>query len=46
VYFYHNYDQNAFDPDYETKPLEFFKLMVRRVFEGKAKHLELNLNPD
>ncbi len=46
VYFCHNYDQNAFDPDYDTKPLEFFTPMVRRLFAGEAKHLELNLAPD
>jgi len=45
VYFCHNYDQNAFDPDYETKPLEFFEPMVRRLFANQAKHLELNLEP-
>jgi predicted HD phosphohydrolase len=26
------YDQNCFDPDYESLPLEFFEPMVRRVF--------------
>ncbi len=46
VYFCHNYDQNAFDPDYETKPLEFFEPMVHRLFKNKAKHLELNLDFD
>ncbi len=30
--FCHLYDQNAFDPDYESEPLEFFEPMVRRVF--------------
>ncbi len=45
VYFCHNYDQNAFDPDYETKPLEFFEPMVRRLFANQAKHIELNLEP-
>jgi predicted HD phosphohydrolase len=43
VYFCHHYDQNSFDPDYETKPLHFFKPYVHRVFAGKMKHLELNL---
>jgi len=46
VYFCHNYDQNAFDPDYATKPLEFFEPMVRRLFGGSARHLELNLDPE
>ena len=27
VHFCHNYDQNAFDPDYDTLPLEFFEPM-------------------
>jgi predicted HD phosphohydrolase len=27
------YDQNAFDPSYDSAPLEFFEPMVRRVFE-------------
>ena len=26
-----NYDQNCFDPDYPSKPLEFFRPMVERV---------------
>ncbi|MCP3935488.1 MAG: HD domain-containing protein [Actinomycetia bacterium] len=43
VYFCHTYDQNAFDPDYDTKPIEFFEPMMRRVFGGEAAHLELNL---
>ncbi len=46
VYFCHNYDQNAFDPDYDIKPLEFFEPMVHRLFKNKAKHLELNLDSD
>jgi predicted HD phosphohydrolase len=29
--FCHLYDQSAFDPDYETAPLEFFEPMLRRV---------------
>lgn len=41
VYFCHNYDQNAFDPKYEYKPLEFFEPMVRRVFSRSSGHLEL-----
>jgi len=46
VYFCHHYDQNAFDPDYHTQPLEFFEPYVRRLFNGKTKHLELNLTPN
>jgi len=45
VYFCQHYDQCAFDPDYDTKPLEFFEPIMRRLFEGKSKHLELNLDP-
>ena len=32
VDFCHRWDQRAFDPDYESLPLEFFEPMVRRVF--------------
>jgi predicted HD phosphohydrolase len=46
VYFCHHYDQNSFDPDYETKPLDFFEPYVRHLFEGKTEHLELNLTPE
>ena len=31
--FCEKYDQAAFDPDYDSEPLEFFEPMVRRVFE-------------
>jgi predicted HD phosphohydrolase len=34
--FCEKWDQNSFDPDYETKPLEFFAPMVREVFGRKA----------
>ncbi len=34
--FCEKWDQNSFDPDYETKPLEFFAPMVREVFTRKA----------
>jgi predicted HD phosphohydrolase len=30
------WDQTAFDPDYDTEPLEHFEPLVREVF-GKAK---------
>ena len=30
--FCHLYDQAAFDPEYESEPLEFFEPMVRRLF--------------
>ena len=29
--FCHNYDQNCFDPNYDTEPLEFFDPILRRV---------------
>lgn len=32
VEFCERYDQNCFDPAYESRPLEFFAPMVRRVF--------------
>jgi predicted HD phosphohydrolase len=31
VDFCHNYDQNCFDPDYDSEPLEFFKPILRSV---------------
>ena len=40
-YFCHHYDQNAFDPEYASKPLEFFIPMLRRVFRADPGHLEL-----
>ena len=33
VDFCHNYDQNSFDPNYDTLPLEFFEPMVNKIFE-------------
>jgi predicted HD phosphohydrolase len=32
VDFCEEYDQNCFDPDYESLPIEFFEPMVRRIF--------------
>ena len=32
IKFCHEYDQNCFDPDYASEPLEFFKPMITRVF--------------
>lgn len=46
IYFCHNYDQNAFDPDYPSKPLEFFESMLRRVFSKREGHMELNETRD
>ena len=41
VYFCHNYDQNAFDPAYDTLPLAFFEPILRRVFSRATfQHLE------
>jgi len=34
--FCEKWDQSSFDPDYETKPLEFFAPLVREVFARKA----------
>jgi len=45
-YFCHNYDQNSFDPNYPTKPLEFFEPMMRRVFSNSGGHMELNEKRD
>lgn len=32
VYFCEHYDQNCFDPDYDTLALDFFEPMLRRMF--------------
>ena len=32
VRFCHEYDQNCFDPNYKSKPLDFFEPMLKRVF--------------
>jgi predicted HD phosphohydrolase len=37
--FCEKYDQESFDPDYETLPIEFFEPMVRRVF-AEPRYLE------
>ncbi len=39
VDFCENYDQNCFDPDYESEPLEFFEPMVRRFFREPKGHV-------
>ena len=36
VRFCEDYDQNSFDPDYDTLPLEFFAPMLERVFAKPA----------
>ncbi len=38
VDFCENYDQNCFDPDFDSKPLEFFRPMVERVFSTPRAH--------
>ncbi|MEO0982449.1 MAG: HD domain-containing protein [Pseudomonadota bacterium] len=39
--FCHLYDQAAFDPDYESEPLEFFEPMVERVFAKPKRSIYL-----
>jgi len=39
VDFCHLYDQNSFDTDYDSEPLEFFVPMVERVFAAPQKPL-------
>jgi hypothetical protein len=41
LYFCEYYDQNCFDPDYPSLPLETFEPMLRRVFaRGIQQRLE------
>lgn len=37
AYFCAHYDQNCFDPDYDTLPLETFEPMARRIFAREPK---------
>jgi len=37
VEFCEKYDQNCFDPDYESLPLEFFEPMVQRIFSQEPQ---------
>lgn len=39
--FCHLYDQAAFDPDYESEPIEFFEPMVKRVFASPKNSIYL-----
>jgi predicted HD phosphohydrolase len=39
------YDQAAFDPDYETAPLDFFEPMLRRVFAAPKRSIYVD-NPE
>ena len=32
-----NYDQNSFDPEYDSEPLSFFEPMVRRVLDPERR---------
>ncbi len=42
----HLYDQAAFDPDYESEPLEFFIPMVERVFSKPVNSMYLKAMQD
>ena len=33
------YDQNCFDPDFQSKPLAFFRPVVERVFAAPLEHI-------
>ncbi|MEO1187910.1 MAG: HD domain-containing protein [Pseudomonadota bacterium] len=45
--FCHLYDQSAFDPDYESEPLEFFEPMVERLFASPKNSMYLKaLDPE
>lgn len=35
--FCHHYDQNCFDPDYDSEPLEFFEPILRRVLASPSR---------
>jgi predicted HD phosphohydrolase len=39
INFCENYDQNSFDPNYMSLPLEFFKPMVKKIFSRKPYSL-------
>ena len=42
--FCEKYDQNSFDPDYDTLPLGHFEPLVRKVFSAPRRSLYLNEN--
>lgn len=44
--FCHLYDQAAFDPDYDSEPLEFFVPMVERVFSKPVNSMYLKAMQD
>ena len=37
VRFCEEYDQNCFDPEYDSEPLSFFEPVVRRIFSGENR---------
>ena len=39
INFCENYDQNSFDPNYKSLPLEFFRPIVKRIFSRKPYSL-------
>ena len=39
INFCEKWDQASFDPDYESKPLEFFAPMVKKIFARKPYSL-------
>jgi len=41
AHFCHAYDQSAFDPDYDSEPLEFFVPMVERLFAAPKNSMYL-----
>ena len=43
IKFCHEYDQNCFDPNYETKPLEFFIPMINDFFQVPSSMILKNL---
>ena len=42
--FCERYDQNCFDPDFDTLPVETFEPMVRRVF-AEPRYLDASVEP-
>ncbi len=42
--FCHRYDQNAFDPNYDTMPLEAFEPMVQRVMARPKRSIYMKQN--
>lgn len=43
--FCEHYDQNSFDPDYDTAPLSFFEPMVRRLFAAPRNSIYVRSAP-